>query len=82
MATKINKLSARQVDSLAPGFYSDGAGLYLRVRHSGSRSWVFRYTRQGKVREIGLGGVHGRSLAGSVLVSRPPRRRSGPALKP
>ena len=65
MATKINKLSARQVDSLAPGFYSDGAGLYLRVRHSGSRSWVFRYTRQGKVREIGLGGVHGRSLAGA-----------------
>ena len=65
MATKINKLSARQVDSFAPGFYSDGAGLYLRVRHSGSRSWVFRYTRQGKVREIGLGGVHGRSLAGA-----------------
>ncbi len=63
MATKINKLSARQVDSLAPGFYSDGAGLYLRVRHAGSRSWVFRYTRHGKVREIGLGGVHSRSLA-------------------
>ena len=65
MATKINKLSARQVDSLAPGFYSDGAGLYLRVRHAGSRSWVFRYTRHGKVREIGLGGVHSRSLAGA-----------------
>ena len=63
MATKINKLSARQVDSLAPGFYSDGAGLYLRVRHAGSKSWVFRYTRHGKVREIGLGGVHSRSLA-------------------
>ena len=68
MATKINKLSARQVDSLAPGFYSDGAGLYLRVRPSGSRSWVFRYTRQGKVREIGLGGrpwpvARGRALS-------------------
>lgn len=63
MAIKINKLSARHVTSLGPGFHSDGAGLYLRVRNTGSRSWVFRYTRNAKAREIGLGSVHSRSLA-------------------
>lgn len=36
-----NKLTVRQVASLTkPGIYSDGGGLYLRVRPSG-RSWFF-----------------------------------------
>lgn len=36
-----NKLSARQVATLKePNVYSDGGGLYLRVRESG-RSWIF-----------------------------------------
>ncbi|HEX2238319.1 MAG TPA: Arm DNA-binding domain-containing protein, partial [Gammaproteobacteria bacterium] len=63
MATKIKRLSKRRVDTFGPGFYADGGSLYLRVRDSGSRSWVFRYTRVGKVREIGLGATHSRNLA-------------------
>ena len=59
----INRLSARHINSLDPGFHSDGAGLYLRVRATGSRAWVFRFTRAGKVREIGLGPAHTRKLA-------------------
>ncbi|NNM66352.1 MAG: integrase arm-type DNA-binding domain-containing protein [Burkholderiales bacterium] len=58
-----NKLSARQVAGLPAGFHSDGGNLYLRVKDSGSRSWVFRYSADGRVREIGLGPVHARSLA-------------------
>ncbi|HKH21737.1 MAG TPA: Arm DNA-binding domain-containing protein [Gammaproteobacteria bacterium] len=63
MATKIKRLSTRRVDTVGPGFHADGGGLYLRVRDTGCRSWVFRYTRAGKVREIGLGATHTRSLA-------------------
>ncbi|SCC93495.1 Integrase family protein [Thiomonas sp. X19] len=58
-----NKLSARQVAGLPAGFHSDGGNLYIRVKESGARSWVFRYRAEGKVREIGLGPVHARSLA-------------------
>lgn len=63
MATKIKRLSARRVENIEPGFHADGGGLYLRVRDTGSRAWVFRYTRAGKVREIGLGATHTRTLA-------------------
>ncbi|HET9630598.1 MAG TPA: Arm DNA-binding domain-containing protein, partial [Novosphingobium sp.] len=50
-----NKLSVRQVAALtAPGIYSDGGGLYLRIRQSG-RSWFFIGTLDGKRIELGLG---------------------------
>ncbi len=60
MATaKPKRLTALFVRSnkLAAGMYSDGAGLYLNVRDSGSRSWIFRYRQRGsgKLRDIGLG---------------------------
>ncbi|TDI79068.1 MAG: DUF4102 domain-containing protein, partial [Betaproteobacteria bacterium] len=45
---KIKLLTARQVDTLSAGFHADGGNLYLRVRDSGSRSWVFRYKRREK----------------------------------
>ena len=51
-----NKLNVRQLASFSkPGVYSDGGGLYLRVRSSGSRSWLFIYAMHGKRREMGLG---------------------------
>lgn len=50
-----NKLSVRQVAAItAPGIYSDGGGLYLRVRQSG-RSWFYIGTLDGKRIELGLG---------------------------
>jgi len=60
---KIKLLSARAIDTLAPGFHSDGGNLYLRVRDTGSRAWVFRYKSAGKAIELGLGPVASRSLA-------------------
>jgi len=61
-----NKLNVKQVEALKePGVYSDGAGLYLRIRPksakapggdtTGSKSWLFIYSAQGKRHELGLG---------------------------
>ncbi len=68
---KINLLTARQITTLQTGFHSDGGNLYLRVRDTGSRSWVFRYKRRekhekkirDKVIEIGLGPINSRTLS-------------------
>lgn len=74
MATKLHQLSARKVETAAPGFHSDGGNLYLRVRDSNSRAWVFRYKVAGKVREIGLGPLHTRSLAEARQVAEAMRK--------
>ena len=67
MARKINKLSARSVETLkAPGRYSDGGNLYLSISENGGRRWVFMYRRAGKQREMGLGSA---SRAGISLAS-------------
>ena len=44
-----------------PGRYGDGAGLYLLVRSREAKFWVFRYTRAGRMREMGLGPASGRT---------------------
>ncbi|UWU16001.1 integrase arm-type DNA-binding domain-containing protein [Rhizobium sullae] len=52
-----NKLSETKIKKLdKAGIYSDGDGLYLRVRAGGSKSWFFIYKREGKRTELGLGG--------------------------
>ncbi|MFM0726590.1 integrase arm-type DNA-binding domain-containing protein [Paraburkholderia strydomiana] len=56
MARPIKKLSATKVrQEKTPGYYSDGGGLYLQISPSGSKSWIFRYARNKKSHEIGLG---------------------------
>ena len=56
MARKTNRLTAIEVAKLdKPGYYCDGAGLYLQVSKSGSKSWIMRYTLDGKPCEMGLG---------------------------
>ena len=64
MALNVNKLSALGVSKMTkPGYYGDGAGLYLQVSASGSKSWIFRFTLARKQREMGLGAVHTVDLA-------------------
>ncbi|MGO4438551.1 tyrosine-type recombinase/integrase [Rhizobium sp. RAF56] len=57
----INKLSAAKVAKLdEPGLYADGGNLYLQVSQVAKRitkSWIFRYTINGKARAMGLGSV-------------------------
>lgn len=58
MAREINKLSARGVASIKePGRYSDGGNLYLVVDESGAKRWLFMFRWQGKLKEMGLGGL-------------------------
>ncbi len=54
------KLTALEIErKKAPGRYSDGRGLYLQIGPTGGKSWLFRYTRSGRAREMGLGPVDG-----------------------
>jgi integrase len=45
------------------GRHNDGAGLYLKITPTGSKSWVFRYRKAGKVHDKGLGAYPGVGLA-------------------
>lgn len=48
----MHKLSDLKVRKLTkPGKHGDGGGLYLRVKESGAKSWIFRFNN----REMGLG---------------------------
>ena len=49
-----NALTPLQVKNAEPGRHVDGNGLHLLVKASGARSWVLRYSLQGKTRDIGL----------------------------
>ena len=71
-----NKLNVRQLASFSkPGVYSDGGGLYLRVRSSSSRSWLFIYAMHGKRREMGLGSDLDVTLARARQLARVARSK-------
>lgn len=56
MARTLNNLTdAKAKAEKKPGRHSDGGGLYLNVSPTGSKSWLFMWTRDGKRREMGLG---------------------------
>src|SRR4051794_36710480 len=63
MARSLNKLTDTAVKKKQPGRYSDGGGLYLYVSADLNKSWVFRWVRDGKRREMGLGAYRDVSLA-------------------
>lgn len=46
-----------------PGYYGDGAGLYLQVSSTGTKSWILRFALRGRQREMGLGGFPDVTLA-------------------
>ena len=60
-----NALTSLSVKNAKPGRYADGGGLYLLVKNARARSWVYRFTLNGKTRDIGLGaaGTGGVTLA-------------------
>jgi integrase len=61
-----NRLSAKFVETIkAQGNHPDGDGLYLQVREGTrgiSKSWLFRYQLNKRVREMGLGALKDVSL--------------------
>lgn len=51
------KLTFKGIEAIKePGRYADGQGLYLLVSKTGAKSWVLRVQKDGKRRDIGLGG--------------------------
>jgi integrase len=64
---KLNVVKVKTLDK--PGRYGDGGGLYLIVdplksgRLTPTKRWSFRFMRNGKARETGLGGTEVVSLA-------------------
>lgn len=61
----MTRLTAINVRTAAAGLHGDGNGLYLRVKETGTRSWLVRITTAGKRRDIGIGsaGINGLTLA-------------------
>jgi integrase len=49
------RLTVAKVKAAAPGKHADGANLWLQVGPSGSKSWLLRFTLNGRTREMGLG---------------------------
>lgn len=52
----MGKLTDKKVRNAKPGIYGDGAGLYLRVKPSGTKSFVLRVQHMGRRQDVGLGG--------------------------
>jgi integrase len=50
-------LTVRKVEHAKPGRYTDGHGLLLHVRPTGSKYWVLRIQIDGRRRDVGLGSV-------------------------
>lgn len=68
MARQLQKLKTLAVTALTkpgkpgkPGRYGDGGGLYLDIDKAGRCRWIFIMIRNGKRREMGLGGAAGAS---------------------
>jgi integrase len=64
MARRLNRLTAVEVRGIGQkGMFHDGGGLYLQASAGGAKSWIFRFTLDGRAREMGLGPVHAIPLA-------------------
>jgi Arm DNA-binding domain len=71
--TTHNRLKAVELPRLKTGMYHDGGGLWLQVR-GGSRSWLFRYSREKKAKVMGLGPLHTIGLADARQRARDARK--------
>ena len=59
-------LTVKRVQSAKAGRHSDGKGLYLLVKPSGSKSWVLRVQHRGKRQDFGLGSVATESIEAAI----------------
>lgn len=65
-------LSVRKIEHARPGRHSDGGGLYLLVKPSGTKSWVLRVQHNGRRHDFGLG----TAITGIIDVDLPVQKRS------
>jgi integrase len=64
------------------GMYADGGGLYLQVTGAGARSWIYRYTLNGRSREMGLGSVTAVTLSEARARAAEARRLKSAGIDP
>jgi integrase len=56
MAKRTELLSAVRVRNLkGPGYFADGGNLYFRIAPGGTCGWIFRWSVNGRSRDMGLG---------------------------
>jgi integrase len=83
VAKKIDRLSPRRVATeRGPGYYADGGGLYLQVSPVGTKSWIFRFTLNGRAREMGLGSENTFTLAEARDKARACRKQIADGVDP
>lgn len=71
----MGKLTVKAVQALkASGRYGDGGGLFLQVTATGTKSWIYRWERDGRERMMGLGSVNDYSLDEARDLTRDMRR--------
>jgi len=81
-------LTTIEVKNAKPGRHSDGSGLYLMGRPSGSSSWLLRAQRDGKRHDFGLGSTaavslaHARAKAAALRAQLKAGEEVRPAIKP
>jgi hypothetical protein len=80
-------LSPLFVKNAPIGFHCDGGGLYLSVKplkagEGVSRSWIFRYRRLGRLRDLGLGSTKTVGLAAARERARQARQKLLDAIDP
>lgn len=83
MARLMNRLTARQVQTITqPGMHADGGGLYLCVRPTLSRQWVFVFQWRKRRKEMGLGSTATFSLADAREAAADARRSVASGVNP
>jgi integrase len=79
----VGTLTFKTVEALRePGRYPDGQGLYLLVSKTGARSWLLRIQRDGKRRDLGLGGYLAVSLKAARAAAADMRASVGSGVDP
>jgi integrase len=83
MARQMGRLTALAVSrAKSEGMYADGGGLYLQVTGGGARSWIYRYTLNGRSREMGLGSLYAVTLSEARARAAEARRLKSAGIDP
>lgn len=82
MPKRAEGLIGKTLRTLGPGMHGDGGGLYLRVIPSGGRSWVFRYSLNGRRRDMPLGSLDTFTLSDARERARQARQQVADGIDP
>jgi hypothetical protein len=75
MSKTTHRLTAVGIGNLKEkGLYADGGGLYLRITDRGTKGWIFRFSRNDRTRDMGLGTFEEISLASAREISEKCRK--------